>query len=53
MFRPVRPLRSNLLALVLLTLVLGTAACFGKDSTAANYTADYCSQNPQNCTTGG
>ena len=49
MFRHVRPLRSNLLALVLFAFVLGTAACFDTGSTDANSTTDSCTQHPQNC----
>ncbi len=47
MYRPARPFRSNLLALVLFSLVLATAACY--DSPTGS---DYCNENPQNCTTG-
>ena len=49
MFRRTRLFRSNLLALVLFSLVLVTAACFGKGSSEENSTGDYCTQNPQNC----
>ncbi len=49
MFRRTRVFRSNLLALALFALVLGTAACFGKSSTDENSTSDYCTQNPENC----
>ncbi|MEO8636639.1 MAG: hypothetical protein ABI587_15285 [Gemmatimonadales bacterium] len=49
MFRPARLFRSNLLALVLLALVLGTAACFGEGSTESNSNGDYCTQHPENC----
>jgi hypothetical protein len=49
MFRRTRLFRSNLLALVLFSLVLVTAACDGKKPTEADSAEDYCTQNPENC----
>ena len=49
MFRRVRPLRSNLLALTRLALVLGTADCFESPSNGSSY----CQSNPGNCDTSG
>lgn len=47
MSRSLRPFRSQWsVLLVLATLVLTAAACFGSDS---NGPSDYCSENPENC----
>jgi hypothetical protein len=49
MFRRTRLFRSNLLALVLFSLALVTAACDGKKPTEEDNAGDYCSQYPENC----
>ncbi len=49
MFRRTRLFRSNLLALVLFSLVFVTAACDGKKPTEEGTAEDYCTQFPENC----
>jgi hypothetical protein len=49
MFRATRPFRSNLLALLLLAFVIGTAACDGKPPTDEGSTEDYCNTQGSTC----